>query len=305
MPRRRAPAAVSFVLLLGLFVYLFWVPLRPTAWDGPRGKGPFESDDPPGRRPARPRRPTPPRTTGDLAVTESAARRHGRGLARVPPLLAAGRFAVLWLVLWRIGGYGWLATVGVLAAALPTICGGPRHDESDIGLLLFVMLMAATIPARVSWRLAAVGLPLLFVLWANAHSSVIVGLGWLGAATVGRTVEWWGRRDETAERPAIGRLLVALVLCAAAACLNPDGPQLYADAFRVTKNPNVHHLPAWLPLDFSKGVGMPWGYFVSLAALLLAQLASRRALLGRRGWWCCCRSGSGRSSSSGGSRTGG
>jgi hypothetical protein len=42
---RRFPwsTVVSAILLLALFEYLFFVPLRPTAWGGPREAGPFEN----------------------------------------------------------------------------------------------------------------------------------------------------------------------------------------------------------------------------------------------------------------------
>ena len=279
MPRRLAPAAVSFVLLLGLVVYLFWVPLRPAAWGGPRTKGPFEDDDPPAAgRFARDARVPLER----LATWRSPGRplaATAEALLGFHALLAAGRFAVLWLLLRRLGGCGWLAALGVLAAALPTLCGGPRQDEWDVGLLPFVTLMVATTRARPPWWVAVVGLPALFALWANAHASILAGLGWLTAIAFGRAVEWRRRRrDETVERPAVARLLVVLGLCAAAACLNPDGPRLFPNAVLVTKNPNVHSLPEWLPVDFSTRAGMPWGYFATLSGLLVAQLASRRVL---------------------------
>jgi hypothetical protein len=276
LPRRLAPA-VSFVLLLGLFASLFWLPLRPAAWGGPRAKGPFEDDDPPaaGRFARDVRLPIE-----RLATWRSPSRpleATAEALLGFHALLAAGRLAVLWLILRRLGGCGWLAVLGVLAAALPTLCGGPRQDEWDVGLLLFVTLMAATTPTRPPWWVAVLGLPALFGLWVNAHASVTIGLGWLAAIALGRVVEWWrARRDGTTERPAVGRLLLALALCAAAACLSPDGPRVFPDSFRTIKNSNIYALPAWTPVDFSKPAGMAWGYFATLAALLVAQLVSRR-----------------------------
>jgi hypothetical protein len=278
LPRRLAPA-VSFVLLLGLFVYLFWVPLRPTAWGGPRDKGPFEEYEPSavGRFARDVRLPLERlatwRSRGQpLEATAEA-------LLGFHAVLAAGRFAVLWLLLRRLGGCGWLATLGVFAAALPMMFGAPRHDEWDVGLLLFVVLMAATMPVRVQWRVAVVGLPALFALWANAHASVVVGLGWLVAIALGRAIEWrHGRRIGTAELPAVGRSLLAIGLCVVAACLNPEGIRLFPDAFSATKSPNIHSLPEWQPIDFSKPAGMPWSYFATLAGLVVAQLASRRGM---------------------------
>jgi hypothetical protein len=278
LPCRLAPLA-SVVVLLGLLAYLFWVPLRPVAWGGPRGAGPFETEGlPAAGRFAR---------TVRLPLEQFAAWRSpdhpleatAEILAGFHALLAAARLGILWLILWRLGGRGCLATLGVLAAALPMIAGGPRQDEADVGLLLFVTLMAATTPARIPWVFALVGLPALFVLWANAHPSAVVGLAWLGVVTVGRTVEWWKTwRIGLAERPAVRRLMAAIVLCPGATCLNPDGPNLFVDAFVATKNPNIHQMPEWQPINFSTGTGMPWGYFATLTALFVAQLASRRVL---------------------------
>jgi hypothetical protein len=122
---------------------------------------------------------------------------------------------------------------------------------------------------------AGLGVPALFAVWANAHGSIIPGLGWLGAVTTGRSVEWWkGRRE--ADGPAVGRLLVAVVLSVAAACANPDGPRLLAEAFTSIKNPNLWALDPWQPVDFSKPAGMPWVYFATLVTLFLAQLAVSR-----------------------------
>lgn len=279
MSRRLALHAVSFVLLLGLCVFLFWVPLRPVAWGGPRESGPFEEEDLSAagwvardarlvvERFATWRSPGQP-----LAATAEA-------LLGVHGLLAVGRFAILWLLLRRIGGAGWLATVGVVAAALPTILGGPRHDDWDFGLLPFVTLMAATTPARVPWGVAVAALPVLFAVGVNVHASAVVGLAWLAVITVGRSAEWWqGRRAGSPERPAVGRLLLAVPLCVAATGLNPDGFQIYPDAIGAARSPNIHGMPEWQPVDFSTSAGMPWAYFATLAVLLLAQLASRWTL---------------------------
>jgi hypothetical protein len=279
LPRRFAPAAASFVLLLGLFVYLFWVPLRPTAWDGPRDKGPFEDEDPPAAgRWARDVR-LPLEHFATWRSPSHPLESTGEALLAFHAMLEVARFAVLWLVLWRLGGRGWLATLGVVAAALPMICGGPRHNEWDVGLLLFTLLLVGTTPRRVPWLVAVVGLPALFAVWANAHASAMTGLAWLAVIAVGRAAEWWtARRAGDPDRPTAGRWLLALVLGVAATCLNPDGVHLFVEAFRAVKNPNLQAMPGWQPIDFSKGTGMPWGYFATLAALLVAQLASRRVL---------------------------
>jgi hypothetical protein len=270
-------AALSAILLLLLFEYLCFLPLRPTAWGGPRGAGFFEEGQLPaaGRfaREARLHLEAIAKWRSPDRVLEATA----EALAGFHALLAAARYGVLWIVLWRMSGRGWLATIAVLASALPIAFGAPRQTEADVGLLLFVILMCATTSKRLSWLVAAVALPVLFAVWANAHCSAVVGLAWLGAMLLGRAIEWWQayeRFDD--DRPNVLRLLVACLLCFGATCINPDGPKLFVDAFAVTKNPGVGALPAWQPVDFSKPAGMPWAYFATIAGLLLFQVANKR-----------------------------
>jgi hypothetical protein len=278
MPSRRSvlSAAVALFLLAALFAYLFWLPLRPTAWGGPRGAGPFEAQPLPDagwfardarlylERFARWRSPDRP-----LEATAEA-------LAGFHAILAIARYGVLWLVLRRLVGSSWLAAIGTVAAVLPLAFGAPRQDQNDVGLLLFVVLVFLTTTENLSWRRAALGLPSLFAVWANAHTSAVVGLAWLAVLTVGRAIEWWRPRETGGVQPDLRRWLAAFGLCVCGACLNPDGPRLFVDAFAVTKNSSMATLPAWQPVDFSKPAGMPWGYFGTLAVLLLAQLASPR-----------------------------
>lgn len=267
---------LSAVLLLALLATLTRLPLKPTAWGGPRAAGFFEE----GELPAAGRWSRDARLTLEsLARWRSPTERlaaTAEALAGYYALLAAARYAVLWLVLRRLGGSAGLATAFTLAAAVPVLAlGVPRQTDADAGLLLFALLLAATSVGRLSWWLAAVGLPVLFAFWANAHASALVGLAWLGVVMVGRAVEWW--RGPDADGSAVGRLVVANLLCAGAVCATPDGPRLFVDAFLVAKNPSVAGQPTWQPTDFSKPAGLPWVYFGTLGALFLVQLAAPRA----------------------------
>jgi hypothetical protein len=289
---RRFPwsTVISAVLLLALFEYLFFVPLRPTAWGGPREAGPFENVAMPAAgwfsREARLHLERfAKQCSPDRALDATA-----EALAGYHALLAVARYAVLWVVLWRLGGKTWLASLGVVGAALPMVLGGPRQTDADVGLLLFVLLIGATTPKRPPWWVVVLGIPALFALWANAHASVIVGLAWLGVVTFGRAIEWWKVRAAVGTRfqpvrigtdnletcPHVGRFLLSIALAIGATCANPDGPRIFVDAFAVAKNPNIAALPAWQPIDFSKPAGMPWAYFTALAAILVVQIMSPR-----------------------------
>ena len=58
---------------------------------------------------------------------------------------------------------------------------------------------------------------------------------------------------------------MALVLCAVAVCLTPDGWRIYPDGFRLAKLSNNYQLAGWQPINFSTGEGMPWAEFLSYA----------------------------------------
>jgi hypothetical protein len=153
--RLNLSAVLSFVLLLALFVYLFYLPLRPTAWGGPRGAGPFEDSQPTaaGRfaRDARLYLESLARWRSPDHALEATA----EALAGYYAALSVARFAILWIILRCIGGCGRVAALGVVATALPTLFGAPRQDEMEVGLVLFVILMGATSTARIPWWIAA------------------------------------------------------------------------------------------------------------------------------------------------------
>jgi hypothetical protein len=269
-------AALSAVLLLALFEYLFFVPLRPEAWGGPRGDGFFEEGELPKAgwfaRDARLYIEDLAKWRSPNAVLEGTA----EALGGYHGLLMALRFGILWLILRRTTGRCCLASALVVASAVPMMLGGTRQTDVDVGLVFFVALMALTTPTRISWA-TVVGLPTLFALWANAHTSALVGLGWVGVILVGRAIEWWRAYENFEDdRPAMPRLFIAYPLCIAATCLNPDGPRIFVDAVAFAKNPNIPVLTGWQPIDFSKPAGFPWFYFATIAALLFAQLVGRR-----------------------------
>jgi len=268
-------AVLSATLLLALFVALFQFPLRPTAWGGPRGSGPFEE----GALPQAGRWARDARVHLD-SLAKKRSRQDGivatgEALVGYHALLVAAKLGVLWLILYRVGRRGWLATLFTLVVALPMFLEAPRQTERDVGLVLFTILMAATTCSRPPWWLASFALPAFFAFWANAHASALLGLIWLGIIILGRTLEW-SKAVPGSTRPAVFRFLISIVLCAAAMCANPDGPRIFVDAVLAMKNTNIYSLPDYQPMDLSSKAGLPWLYFGSVAILVLLQIVGSR-----------------------------
>lgn len=268
-------AVLSATLLLALFVSLFQFPLRPTAWGGPRGSGPFEEGAlPKAGRWARDAR-IHLETLAKQRSPQHGIVATGEALAGYYALLVSAKLGVLWLVLFRLGGKGWLATLFTIGVALPMFVGAPRQTERDVGLLFFAVLIAGTSCSRPNWRMTAVGLPVLFALWANAHSSALLGLIWLGIITLGRALEWW-KAVPGSTQPAVFRFLISIVLCAAAMCVNPDGPRIFLDAALAAKNPNIGSLGDYQPMDLGRKPSLSWLYFGSVAMLIMLQIFGSR-----------------------------
>lgn len=268
-------AIVSATFLIALFVSLFYLPLRPTAWGGPRGSGPFEE----GTMPAAGRWARDVRIKLEALANsrspEQPLAAMAEALVGYHALLVAAKLAVLWCVFFWLGRRGWLATLFTVAVALPMFLGAPRQTDRDVGLLLFAILLGGTTYSRPPWWWTALALPALFAFWANAHASALLGLVWLGVITLGRSVEWW-KAAESSSRPAVLRLLISIVLCAAAMCANPDGPRIFVDAALAAKNANISSLPDYQPIDFNPQTLVPWIYLGTLALLILVQLIGTR-----------------------------
>ena len=96
-------------------------------------------------------------------------------------------------------------------------------------------------------------LPVLFVVWANSHGSFIIGLGFLAIVLLGRVIEAARASERGVLRSVwrdaqVRRLSLTLVLCGAAACINPHGPMLFAYTMNMAHHPAVAMIAEWQPL---------------------------------------------------------
>jgi hypothetical protein len=179
------------------------------------------------------------------------------------------RFLLLFWAFGRLTRSPAFALAGVVLVAL---LGSFVHlfiiRPQILGELGFAAVLLA-LSRPVLSRRALVGVPLVFLVWANCHGSFVVGFLLLGAALAGRAVEVvWDRvrvpagdgapaglggtlrlaARGLAGDTAFRRLAAALALSVAATTVNPHGPYLLYNSWALSHNPNVVFMEEWKPL---------------------------------------------------------
>ncbi len=177
----------------------------------------------------------------------------------------------------------WLVGIGRYAIVRPEIFGGlcfavllwlvarvqpapARRDESP-----------ADLPREQPWGLW-IGVPLLFIAWANLHGSFIVGIAVLGCLFLGRVIEvaWRERNAEALLADAWCRRWLLLTELAVVACVvNPYGIDLLINVATFSKNQNLKDILEWYPLKLVDLEGIQFSATVLLFLVLLRH-SSRR-----------------------------
>jgi len=182
-----------------------------------------------------------------------------RRLGCPPPLACFGLFVIL------------LLSAGHVAVMRPQVLGE---------LFLACVLLAVSRP--VLSRRALVLLPVVLVLWANAHGSFLLGLIVLAGCLLGEVIRAAvGGRSlrpvALAREPQVRRLFVALVASAVAVALcNPHGPFIYPITWEMGRHPNVVLMDEWQPLSWTR-LNAPLAIYIGTIVILIgAQLLSRK-----------------------------
>ncbi len=152
----------------------------------------------------------------------------------------------------------------VLAASFSAMALKPQV----FSYLLFagILLWIDRAPSRDPRRL--LGLPLLFVLWANLHRGGVFGVVALVAAAAGLA---WSRET----RPHARMLAAAALLCVPALLANSGGTYYITSAFDIVQRASFHaHILEWQPLTWAL-VRDRHLAIVPLVALALAERALR------------------------------
>ena len=182
--------------------------------------------------------------------------------------------SLLFYGLWLIGGYASLSWFAALATAVTTALLLRRGSVISVVLAaLAVPLIAARTGVRADmfttvlsaaylallWRYHRTGrarlwmLPVLMILWVNAHLGFFVGLGLIGGYVLVESLEFfWPERRQAAA----GRLWQAgpwFIMTVAATVLNPFGFEIYSAVFRQLTAPQLELMLEWqaVPINWS------------------------------------------------------
>ena len=180
--------------------------------------------------------------------------------------------SLLFYGLWLIGDYESLSWFAALATAATTALLLRRGSVISVVLTaLAVPLIAARTGVRADmfttvlsaaylsllWRYHRTDqarlwmLPVLMILWVNAHLGFFVGLGLIGGYVLVEGLEFfWPERRQAAA----GRLRQAapwFIMTAAATVLNPFGLEIYSAVFRQLTAPQLDLMWEWQPVPIN------------------------------------------------------
>jgi hypothetical protein len=171
------------------------------------------------------------------------------------------------------------------------------------GLVCCAVLLTMLTPRL--WRpVFWLAIPATLAVWANVHGSFVIGLGFLGTACLGRTIDvWWrtGRIAAAVHDRHLRRLTLVTGAAAAAVLLNPYGPKLYSEVLAFSRHPNLDRLIEWQALSLRSVQGqiaagvaaallgvypfsprrVPAGELLAVVGLGVAAFWSTRMLV----WW--------------------
>jgi hypothetical protein len=198
-------------------------------------------------------------------------------------LLEVLRLTILLIAFRRLSGSWAIAVAGLIVVIALGLGSLAVLRPQVVGELGFALVLLALSRACLSRR-ALVLVPLVLVLWANAHGSYPAGLMLLAVTTTGqaleslRTAGWRNWKRVTAEQSLRRQLAVFVLSLVALALLNPSGPWIYANTLSMARNPNVLAMDEWQPLPLRLGAGGQWAFLATLVLLAGTRFLSRQRL---------------------------
>jgi hypothetical protein len=193
------------------------------------------------------------------------------GLAFGHSLLVTLTAGILMLAAWRRGApaiWAWGAGVAMFVLDLPIVGTIRPQLFGQLGAALF-LLACAEMPRRthpLCW------LPVVAMLWANLHGSIVMGLAILGLYATGLSWNVYHELGGMIERVIRDRRLhivwTAVVLVLAAACVNPHGPSLLVRVLGFGDQAVLASISEWRPLTPRSLTGVLMIASVALTAAL-------------------------------------
>ncbi|QDU25286.1 hypothetical protein ETAA8_03500 [Anatilimnocola aggregata] len=200
------------------------------------------------------------------------------GLAFGHALLVTLLSVVLMLAVYRRGtspSLVWTAGTLVFVLGLPVL--------GTIRPQLFGMLGAAlTLLAcsdLITKRQPLFWLPVVMILWANLHGSVLMGLAILGLFALGMTYEVLREADwnfgKAVKDGRLSRAWLAVIVSVAASCVNPHGPALLTRTIFFGEHAALQYISEWRALSPKSLTGVLM-IVSSIAAGLLIKHSPRK-----------------------------
>jgi hypothetical protein len=215
-------------------------------------------------------------------------------LSAAHAVIVSLRLLLLLLAFQRLTGSMRAALVGVVIAFVMALFSHLGILRPQIlGELAFAALLVPLSRGELSRR-ALVCIPIVFALWVNVHGSFVVGLVLLGLFALGqafagafegspakgspwRARSWSEVLGHWRSDRQLRRLLLVLASSAAvAAFLNPHGPALLWQVWRLANHPNIRFLEEWKPLPWREAAGIV--FLSSVVVLAVVLLASPKRL---------------------------
>ncbi|MEJ7595373.1 MAG: hypothetical protein WKF77_27965 [Planctomycetaceae bacterium] len=282
---RTRPASALFVLLIGaVFVVMASRPLWHTdLWDHLNyGQNIIESKTVSDTEPLlRLCRGVPMVNIPWLAQVGMAGLNNQFGLTSLQFLFASLIAFSLAIVAWRGSRMSHSVVGGIVAAG---IFLKVNLDQLLVirpqlaGVVLYCLIVAWSLGRRRNTKAAWIGLPLIFMLWANLHGSFSIGLLMMGIAAVGRfgdvLIISKSLRIALLDRE-LHRDILLIQLCAAAVLLNPSGLAIYPEVMNMAGSANIGSMFEWDALTLRSAQGQS-AAAAALLAFMAIKLSPRR-----------------------------
>ena len=177
-------------------------------------------------------------------------------------LASAAAIVAAWALVWRLTPAAPRTRSLLIAFVVVAACSTWSPRPQVLSLLLTMTLIALLRARRYVW------LPLVFLLWANLHGGVLLGVWLLGAAVPAAWIE---------SRDSAKRLAIAGMLSIAATYVTPLGTHFWIDIAESLGRIRQLGIAEWAPPRISDPATIP--FWLALAALgALAAIRGPRLL---------------------------